>query len=90
VSPLAAMRRTVPEAKIVYSAGVDLSGTPIPASALSRGEGHGLEPPSISRGGDAGLDFQGASALAPDVDHSWSGTLTVPEEGTTRSWSRRR
>jgi len=61
VPPLAALRKTAPTAKIAWSAGVDLTGVPIPASALS--------------------DGGPAPALDPGADYSWSGSLTVPEEG---------
>ena len=70
VSPLDALRKSAPGARIAYVTGVDLTGAPIPAAALS------LE----GRTGQA-LDFAGASALEPGADYSWTGTLTVPADG---------
>ena len=55
VSPLEALRRTLPRDRIGWEAGVDLTGVPLP------------------------IEFR-RDALAPG-DHSWSGTLEVPEDG---------
>jgi beta-glucosidase len=76
ISPLAALQRSVPEAKVTYSVGVDLTGVPIPTSLLSQD----------GRPGQAGLgggsaDFSGVSAIAPDSDYAWQGNLTIPEAG---------
>ena len=70
VSPLDALRKTAPRAKIAYSIGDDLTGVPIPVSALSE-----MTPPLPT------LDFKGPTALAPGATHSWAGTLKVPSEG---------
>jgi beta-glucosidase len=48
ISPLAALQQRVPEAKVAYSVGVDLTGVPIPASLLSQD----------GRPGQAGLEGQ--------------------------------
>lgn len=66
VSPLDALRKLAPQARITYAAGENLTGAPIPASVLS------LDKPI-----GASLDFQSL----PMGEHSWSGTLTVPVEG---------
>ena len=83
VSPVDALRQASPRSTIAYAAGNDLTGEPIPASALSHGGDPGLlrtESTGNSRV-DANLDFSGAAALKPGADYSWSGTLTVPEDG---------
>jgi len=85
VSPLAALRRLAPQANIVYSPGVDLTGLPIPPSALSHNAAPGLV--RTQSGGnspgrvDATLDFQGRSELPPGADYAWTGTITIPEDG---------
>jgi len=85
VSPLDALRRTV-HRDIAYSPGVDLTGEPIPAAALS----HNGEPGLVrTRSGDdptapvidKQLDFRGPSALASGYDYTWKGTLSIPEDG---------
>jgi beta-glucosidase len=64
---------------ISYSVGDDMTGTAVPASALS----HGGQPGLLRAGGgvDATLDFTGRSALPAGQAVSWSGTLTVPQTG---------
>ena len=81
VSPLAALG-----AKIAYSPGVDLTGVPIPAAALSHDGRSGLlrrresvDAPNAAI--DATLDFHDSTALAAGADYSWSGTLTIPAGG---------
>ncbi len=86
VSPLDALRRLSPRAKIAYSVGVDLTGIVIPGSALSHdGQPGLLRQPSAGESGpahvDRVVDFQGPAALASGVDYSWTGVLTVPEDG---------
>jgi beta-glucosidase len=86
VSPLAALRKIAPEAKIVYAVGNDLTGVPIPASALSHDGQPGLVRTQItpSTGAtqvDQTLDFKGPSALEPGAEYKWAGTLSVPVEG---------
>ncbi|MGD0500987.1 MAG: glycoside hydrolase family 3 C-terminal domain-containing protein [Bryobacteraceae bacterium] len=86
ISPLAALRRIAPRAKIAYSTGVDLTGVPIPGSALSHDGRPGLlrkASAEESRPGqvDEAIDFRGPSALPSDADYSWTGTLTAPVAG---------
>lgn len=83
VAPLEALRRVAPRSNIAWSPGVDLSGVPIPAAALSHDALPGLvrqRAESTEVRVDESLDFQGALALPPG-DYTWSGTLTVTEEG---------
>jgi beta-glucosidase len=86
ISPLDAFRRLSSRAKIAYSVGVDLTGVVIPGSALSHDGGPGLlRQPNAGESGpgvvDAVVDFQGPTALASGPDYSWTGVLTVPEDG---------
>jgi beta-glucosidase len=86
VSPLDALRRLSPRAKIVYSVGVDLTGVVIPGSVLSHEGLPGLlRQPSAGESGpaqvDQTVDLQGPSALASGADYSWTGVLTAPEAG---------
>jgi len=86
VSPLDALRRLSPRARIAYSVGVDLTGNVIPGSVLSHDGRPGLlRQSSAGESGaaqvDAEVDFQGPSALAPGADYSWTGELTAPEPG---------
>lgn len=86
VAPLAALRQTAPEASVAYAVGNDLTGVPIPGSALSH-DGHpGLRrtettPATGATQIDRALDFKGAAALGPGTAYSWEGTLTVSSEG---------
>jgi len=86
VSPLDALRRLSPRAKIAYSVGVDLTGVVIPGSALSHAGRPGLlRQCSAGESGpaqvDQTVDFQGPSALASGADYSWTGVLAAPEAG---------
>ena len=86
VSPLDALRRLCPRAKIAYAVGVDLTGVAIPGSVLS----HDGRPGLVRHSGagesgpaqvDEAVDFQGPSALATGADYSWAGVLAVPLAG---------
>jgi beta-glucosidase len=82
VSPLAALRAVAPKASVAYSAGVDLTGVPIPPSALGSGLVRKREAvESAATRIDTSLDFHLATALEPSADFSWSGSLTIAEEG---------
>jgi beta-glucosidase len=86
VGPLAALRQSAPQARIVYSVGSDLTGVAIPETALSHDGRPGLlrrqtTPDTGATQVDGTLDFHGPTALAPGTEYAWSGTLTTPEEG---------
>ena len=86
VSPLDALRRLSPRARITYSVGVDLTGVVIPGSALSHDGWPGLlRQSSAGESGpaqtDQAVDFQGPSALPSGADYSWTGVITAPEAG---------
>ena len=71
VSPLDALIRSAPHARIRYSPGVDLSGSPIPSTALA----------TVAPGLDGSLIFEGACAVAAAGEFAWSGLVRVPEDG---------
>jgi beta-glucosidase len=85
VSPLDALKRMT-GASVAYSIAVDLTGEPVPPSALS----HNGEPGLIRRSADGELpseqidlsmDFAGPRALPALSDFAWTGTLVAPEDG---------
>ncbi|MEF8939551.1 MAG: glycoside hydrolase family 3 C-terminal domain-containing protein [Salinivenus sp.] len=86
-SPLAALRhRLGPAASIRHEPGVDLEGTPVPASALSPSAS--LSTDGLRRTStddvlaiDPVVDFTGPDALPADTTCRWSGTLTAPQDG---------
>ena len=67
--------------KITFAVADDMTGTPIPASALSHGGS-----PGLLRGKtvDPKLDFTTSNgrALPMGTSWTWSGTLTAPSDGT--------
>jgi beta-glucosidase len=87
VSPMEAMRRVAgPGTRITYAVGQDLTGLPIPATALTpqSGTGDGLtripgdgSPLSV----DPTIDFTGANSLPAARAYIWRGTLKVPTPG---------
>jgi beta-glucosidase len=81
VSPLDALRKLAPEAKITFAVDDDMTGAPVPASAFSHDGKAGL----LRMGGrvDAMLSFtkSNGKSLAPNTTTSWSGDIAVPSEG---------
>jgi beta-glucosidase len=83
VGPLAALRKITGNANIKFAVNDDMTGAPVPASALSHeGEPGLLRTGSGSAQADAQLDFTGAKALAPNSTVTWKGSLTAPHAGT--------
>jgi len=91
VGPLAALRKVTGNNSIQFAVADDMTGTLIPASALSHNGKPGLERATISSsqiGAQSGaetnaqIDFTGANALAPDSVVTWQGTLTAPHAGS--------
>jgi beta-glucosidase len=84
VGPLAAMKRISGNDQIGFSVADDMTGTTIPATALTH-DGK----PGLLRTGDAGeqvdptLNFtvKGGTALKPNTTATWKGTLTVETGG---------
>ncbi len=93
VGPLAAMKKVSGNSDIGFAVNDDMTGTPIPASALSHDGKPGLERSIVSTAPnsasasiqpDAQLDFttKGGNALPPNSVITWKGTLTPPHAGT--------
>ena len=82
VGPNDAMKKFAPEAKIAFAVDDDMTGAPIPASALSHDGKPGLlrTEKSGATQVDSVLDFtkKNGSPLAPNTEAKWTGTLTVP------------
>ncbi|WP_435178466.1 beta-glucosidase [Actinacidiphila sp. bgisy145] len=75
---------TAGRANISYQAADDLTGTPVPASALSSGGKPGLtRTQNGATSTDATVNFttKGGNALPAGTTATWSGTLTAPTAG---------
>jgi beta-glucosidase len=93
VSPLDALRNISENAKIQFAVDDDMTGVPVPASALSHGGKPGLER-TLSGGSkkagikqksiDSAVNFTiaGHNSLPPDSVVRWKGSLVVPHAGT--------
>jgi beta-glucosidase len=84
VGPLAAMKEISGNSHIRFAVNDDMTGTTVPASALSHdGQSGLLRTGSNAPQTDAQLDFtvKGGNALAPNSTVGWKGTLTVPHAG---------
>ncbi|MGO9935725.1 MAG: beta-glucosidase family protein [Steroidobacteraceae bacterium] len=84
VGPLDALRRISGNPNIRFAVDDDMTGTPIPAAALSHDGKPGLE--RADPGGlqtDATVDFtvKGGNAIAPNTKATWTGALTVANSG---------
>jgi beta-glucosidase len=83
IGPLEALRKIAGNPNIRFAVNDDMTGTPVPASALSHDGQPGLERTvSGASQTDAQVDFTGASALPPNAVVAWKGTLTAPHAGT--------
>jgi beta-glucosidase len=81
VGPVPALEK-ITGRKVTYAPANDLDGTPVPASALSaltRTNADTKEAQAV-----AGLNFTSANgkALPAGTSYAWTGTLTVPSDGT--------
>ena len=84
IGPLEALRKLDPAAKITYAVNDDMTGTPVPASALSHSGKAGLTRSFNGKTmNDGTLDFTHSNGrpLPADTAATWTGTLTVPSEG---------
>ena len=83
VGPLAAMKKVSGVEGIRFAVADNMTGTPIPASALSHDGKPGLE--RIVNGAvekvDRQIDFTGGDSLPHDSTVTWKGTLTVQHAG---------
>src|SRR6516225_958315 len=86
VGPYDAMRKFAPEARIAYAVDDDMTGAPIPASALSHDGKPGLlrTEKSGTTQVDSVLDFtkKSGNPLASNAEVKWTGTLTLPSPGS--------
>jgi beta-glucosidase len=84
VGPLEAMKKISGNANIHFAVDDDMTGSPVPASALSHDGQPGLERTGSGASQiDAELNFtnKAGDALPPNSTLSWKGTLTVPHDG---------
>jgi beta-glucosidase len=82
IGPLAAMKQISGNANIKFAVNDDMTGTTVPASALSHDGKPGLERTgSGAPQTDAELNFTGDHALPPNSVVTWKGSLTVPSAG---------
>jgi len=81
------LKKAAPSAHLTYAVGDDLTGTAIPASALSHDGQPGLLRATTGSSAtqvDSTLEFTKAkgNALPAGSSHTWTGTLTAPEAGS--------
>jgi len=92
VGPWDALKKITGNAKIRLAVNDDMTGTPVPASALSHDGKPGLVRAAVSTSAqgamastqtDAQIDFtsKGGNALPSNSVVSWKGTLTIPHAG---------
>jgi beta-glucosidase len=88
IGPLDALRRDYPGKHIAFAVADNMTGTPIPAAALSHDGKPGLQRTSESGSTfatsvEAQLDFTPTNghALEPNAAFTWKGELTVPVAG---------
>lgn len=84
VGPLDALKRISGHFNIRFAVDDDMTGSPIPAAALSHEGKPGLERTGPAQRVDAALNFtlKGGNALQPNTKATWTGTLTVLQEGS--------
>ncbi|MDE3186382.1 MAG: glycoside hydrolase family 3 C-terminal domain-containing protein [Acidobacteriota bacterium] len=85
VGPLDALKKISGDSNIRFAVEDDMTGTIVPASALSHDGKPGIERTgSGAPQTDAQLNFtvKGGNALAPNSTVTWKGTLTVPHDGS--------
>jgi beta-glucosidase len=82
VGPLAAMKQISGNSDIQFAVNDDMTGSTVPASALSHDGQPGLERTGAGNAQtDAQLNFTGENALPPNSTVTWKGTLTPPHDG---------
>ena len=83
VGPLTALKKISGNTKIQFAVNDDMTGVPVPASALSYDGKPGLERTgSGAQQTDVQLNFTGAKALAPNSKVTWKSMLTAPHAGS--------
>ncbi|HUO35928.1 MAG TPA: glycoside hydrolase family 3 C-terminal domain-containing protein [Candidatus Acidoferrum sp.] len=85
VGPVAALRKLAPSAKVTFAVDDDMTGSPVPASALSHDGVPGLLRSSSSGAStvDAAVNFthSNGKSLPANSDLTWKGQLAVPADG---------
>ena len=86
VSPLDALKKLAPDAKVIFAVDDDMTGTPIPAAAFTHDGKPGLAR-TIASGSssvDAAIDFtkSNGKALPANTVATWKGDVTVPADGS--------
>jgi beta-glucosidase len=82
VGPYDALKKITGNSNIKFAVNDDMTGTLVPASALSHGGKAGLlRSGSGAETTDAQLNSTGANALPPNATVTWKGTLTPPHAG---------
>jgi beta-glucosidase len=81
------LEQLAPTADVTYAVANDMTGTPVPASALSHWGQPGVvrtKAWSFSSQIDPTIDFtvKGGNALPAGSSHVWNGSITVPETGS--------
>ena len=86
VGPVEALKKFAPDAKITFAVDNDMTGLPIPASALSHDGQSGLlrTDKSGATQVDSVLAFtkKSGNPLPANAEAKWTGTLTVPAAGS--------
>ncbi len=85
VGPLAALHKLAPGLKVDFAVNDDMTGAVIPASALSHDGKPGLLRTTAGKTAvDPTLDFTHTNhaSLPANTEATWSGTLTVPTDGS--------
>jgi beta-glucosidase len=82
IGPIEALRKITGNANIQFAVNDDMTGTLVPAGALSHDGKPGLVRTGLgAEQTDAQINFTGSNALAPNSTVTWKGTLTPPHEG---------
>ncbi|WP_263384140.1 beta-glucosidase family protein [Granulicella arctica] len=86
VSPLDALRKLPPDAKVTFAVDDDMTGTPIPAAAFTHDGKPGLvrNTEAGSSSIDPSIDFTktNGKVLQPNTVATWKGEVTVPADGS--------
>ncbi len=83
VGPLDALKKISGNANIKFAVDDDMTGVPVPASALSHDGKPGLRRTGAGADQiDAQLNFTGGNAGPPNAIVTWKGSLTAPHGGT--------
>ena len=83
MGPYAALKEVTGNAKIQFAVDDDMTGTLVPASALSHDGQPGLERTGLGAAQvDPAINFTGAHALDANSSVTWKGILTAPHAGS--------